>query len=86
MVGLVSMLTHLGPARRETVHIDRLPLYTVSVRADRAGFDVELIDGDGRHQIMRGFKTMADVHACIAYNKLLTDAIYLGEPGSFRMS
>jgi hypothetical protein len=84
VVGLMSMLAPGLAAQRGAVYIDRMPIYTISVRADRSGFDVEVIGGDGRCQIRRGFKTMADVRACIAQNKLLADAVYLGEPSSFR--
>jgi hypothetical protein len=86
MVGLVSMLTSRRAPQWGTVHIDRMPIYTVSVRADRAGFDVDVIGGDGRSQMIRGFKNMADVHACIAHNKLLAGSVDLGEPSSFRTS
>ena len=86
MFGLMRMLTPHWAAQRGTVHIDRIPIYTVAVRSDRAGFDVEVISGDGRWQIIHGFETMADAHACMAQNKLLVDGVYPGAPSSFRTS
>ena len=85
MVGL-SLLTQHWATQRVTVHIDRMPIYTVLLRADCVGFDIEITDGDGSCQIIHGCKTMADVHACIAHNKPLADPVHLGEPSSFRTS
>ena len=56
-----------------TVHVDRVPHYFIAIRSD--GFDVEFISAEGDSQIIRGFKTMADAHACILNNRLLTDAV-----------
>jgi hypothetical protein len=86
MFGFLSMLTPRSAAQREPVYIDPTPIYMVSIRADRTGFDVEVIRCDGSSQTMRGFETVADAHARISHNKLLADAVYLGEPSSFQTS
>ena len=85
MVGLASMLFLNRPAQRGTIHNDHVPIYTVSVRSDRTGFDIEVISADGHCQIIRGLKTMAEADACIAYNRLLTDAVDLGEQSGLVM-
>jgi hypothetical protein len=86
MVGLGSKFTPTWAAQRETVHMDSVPLYVISISADHTGFDVEVIEPDGSCQMIRGFKTMTDAHACIARNRLLANGVYLGEPSGFRTS
>jgi len=86
MFGFLSMLTPHSAAQHELVYIDPTPIYMVPIRADRTGFDVEVIRCDGSSQTMRGFEIVADAHARISHNKLLADAVYLGEPSSFQTS
>jgi hypothetical protein len=39
--------------------------YTIAARADQDGFEIEVIDHNGVHQTILGFKTQADAEAWI---------------------
>jgi hypothetical protein len=79
-----SRLAPRWPARRDGLHIQPMATYTVSVGADHAGFDVEVIGDDASRPTILCFATVADANAWIAQNRLLADAANLGESGGFR--
>ena len=86
MFGLFSMLTPRWAVQRDPVYIDPIPIYIVSIRADCAGFDVEVTSCDGSSQKMYGFETVTDAHACMAHNKLMAGEAYLKGPSGFQTS
>jgi hypothetical protein len=48
--------------------------YTLVPRQDRAGYDIRVVDADGAHHTMLGFKTEADAWTWIVHDKEMDEA------------
>ena len=48
--------------------------YTLTPRRDGDGYDIRVVDADGAHHTMLGFKSEADAMAWIARDKKIEDA------------
>jgi hypothetical protein len=51
--------------------------YTLIPRRDGNGYDIHVVDADGAHHTMLGFKTEADAEAWIAHDTELGEAAIL---------